>query len=1054
MRCRPFGNLWTRVCWLVLLPGCFYYSNFSTPDLAASSLIMSAVNIPTNANSLATARVTVRQSSGRPVPGLTVSLAADKCRVVQPPMPTDANGRAQGQVASAQVGQHTVQATVTMRDFSSPLNSNVTLNFYAPADGNNAVPLGAPLNSQVVALIPGGDVDPGYTGTAHFTCTDPQATLPADYTFSSKDMGSHIFVGSLILRTPGVQTVTATDVATGKILSQETFLVAAPVLGEAVLQVAGLAQNVAAGAQASFQVLALDASGHGVPGYLGTVTFSSSDPQAALPPPYMFTAADRGVANFTATLKTAGSQWIAATDETLTSNQAHTAVGAAAAASFGVSGVTSGVAGSQNTATVTARDAFGNQAVDYHGTVHFSSSDARALLPADALFMAGINEDQGSKTFTHGVALVTVGTQSVSVWDTSDPNIAGSQTGLVITPAAAAKIMLAAVPLRVTAGQALSPQATVVDAYANVVTGFQGGLQFSSSDAAALLPPLTVLSSGEMGEHTFVNGLTLTTSGTQSVTVAWVDSPSVSGTVANIGVQPTQAVALSVSGLANTVNLGYAGSITVTARDPYGNVAQNYTGTVDFSSTDAQAALPPAAVFGSADQGSKTFSGGVTLRTQGDQNIVATDNGAPISGQRHVTAVRVTGLYGGLGYASCASFSNGALKCWGYNNEGELGLGDAVYRGVTAGQMGSLLPAVNVGPVNPNWLSIGDQSTCAVLQDGNLKCWGGNGYGQLGLGDIANRGSSATQMGSNLPTLLLGSSSPVVAVGAGLTHVCALLADGSVKCWGSNSEGELGVGDTTGRGQFTSDMGAALHAVPLGTGVAIKQLSTGNGHTCGLTGDGKVKCWGYNYTGELGLGDSQIRGDGNKAMGDDLPFVQMNGTATQVATGYYVSCALLSTGAVKCWGDNTYGELGLGDSAARGYTTGQMGSNLPAIDLGQQRSALAISAGAFHVCALLDTHQIKCWGDNRSGNLGLGDTHKRGTSGAQMGDGLPVVDLGSGRTAQRLAAGQAHTCALLDNNQIKCWGYNTQGQLGLGDTSNRGAGANQMGSNLPAVVLW
>jgi Alpha-tubulin suppressor and related RCC1 domain-containing proteins len=139
----------------------------------------------------------------------------------------------------------------------------------------------------------------------------------------------------------------------------------------------------------------------------------------------------------------------------------------------------------------------------------------------------------------------------------------------------------------------------------------------------------------------------------------------------------------------------------------------------------------------------------------------------------------------------------------------------------------------------------------------------------------------------------------------------------------------------------------------------------------------------------------------------------------------------------------------LGDAA------GEMGDSLTAIDLGTGRTATAIAASGA-TCAVLDNSSIKCWGTNASGQLGLGDTTNRGNTvqgdgSSQMGDNLPSIDLGSGRTARGVITGDYHTCSIMDNSSIKCWGYNASGQLGIGDTDSRGNGANEMGDNLPSI---
>jgi alpha-tubulin suppressor-like RCC1 family protein len=140
---------------------------------------------------------------------------------------------------------------------------------------------------------------------------------------------------------------------------------------------------------------------------------------------------------------------------------------------------------------------------------------------------------------------------------------------------------------------------------------------------------------------------------------------------------------------------------------------------------------------------------------------------------------------------------------------------------------------------------------------------------------------------------------------------------------------------------------------------------------------------------------------------------------------------------VKCWGWNEYDNLGLGDRENRGDDADEMGDNLPAVDLGTGRTAKAISVGSTHTCAILDDGTVKCFGYNAWGHLGLGDTEGRGNSASDMGDNLPTVDLGTGRTAMTISAGNGRTCALLDDDSVKCWGR------GIGDS------ANEMGNNLP-----
>src|SRR3569832_2245523 len=408
------------------------------------------------------------------------------------------------------------------------------------------------------------------------------------------------------------------------------------------------------------------------------------------------------------------------------------------------------------------------------------------------------------------------------------------------------------------------------------------------------------------------------------------------------------------------------------------------------------------------------------------------------------------------GSYTCALLDNGLVICWGWNDAAQLGLGDAHARGDEPGEMGDALPAVQLGSGRAAIaIAAGWSYTCALLDNGLIKCWGWNGLGQLGLGDTSMRGSATNQMGDLLASVDLGVGRVAVDVAAGGFHSCALLDNGQLKCWGDNSAGQLGLGDTVNRGDQSDQMGDALPSVDLGTGRRAQHIALGFAHTCALLDNGQVKCWGDNDSGQLGLEDAvSRRGIAPGQMGDNLPGVDL-GTgqrALEIALNDSNTCAILNTGHIKCWGRRIGGLLGLGDDII-GNSPGELGDGLAALNLGTGRTGTAIAVGDYHACALLDTGQVKCWGDGYSGQLGLGDTRRRGYSEKDMGDALPAVQLGTGHTAISIAAGYNHTCALLDNGKLKCWGDNSAGQLGLGDTVNRGDQSDQMGDALPSVDL-
>ena len=326
--------------------------------------------------------------------------------------------------------------------------------------------------------------------------------------------------------------------------------------------------------------------------------------------------------------------------------------------------------------------------------------------------------------------------------------------------------------------------------------------------------------------------------------------------------------------------------------------------------------------------------------------------------------------------------------------------------------------------------------TCFLFPDGRLKCWGYNLFGQLGLGDTSSRGDDEREMGSALGYINLGSGRTAKATSAGNSHTCAVLDNDKVKCWGTNSHGQLGLGNKVS----TSTPGNST--VNLGTNLTAKAISVGNDHACAILDNDKVKCWGRNSHGQLGLGDTKDRGGATAEMGDALPYVEIgNQTAKAVSAGDSYTCVILNNDQVKCWGLNNYGQLGLRHTRVINQPQNQ------SISLGANRKAKAISAGSFHTCVILDENSLKCWGRNDSGQLGL-ETDTNSTSPPNN-----PVDLGTGRAVREVSTGFAHTCVVLDNDEMKCFGNNGHGQLGLGDTENLGDEAGEMGSALPAISL-
>jgi alpha-tubulin suppressor-like RCC1 family protein len=399
---------------------------------------------------------------------------------------------------------------------------------------------------------------------------------------------------------------------------------------------------------------------------------------------------------------------------------------------------------------------------------------------------------------------------------------------------------------------------------------------------------------------------------------------------------------------------------------------------------------------------------------------------------------------------TCVLSNRNELACWGENTWGKLGIGDTTNRGVLPGQIGPSLPRPDLGTMGkPVALTSTADYTCALLDNATAKCWGNNDGAQLGVGDYASRGDMPGEMGDQLPIVQVSGSTQIAQIATGHYHTCTLTG-GAVRCFGKNDVSQNGYGN--GSPIDTIALLQALPAIDLGTGFTTASISINFNATCVLSTAQTVKCWGYNPNGALGYGDTLSRGGAPGEMGDALPLVDLGAPPDVLMGGAGHLCALFG-GRLKCWGDNSLGQLGLGDTNNRGDQPGEMGTALPFVDLGTNRTATAISPGSGFTCALLDGGDVKCWGRNPQGQLGLGDTLPRGTMPGQMGDALPRVPLPG--PARAVFAGGTHACAILVSGELTCWGQNNSGQLGVGDTQNRGDQPGEVGTTLiPPSQLW
>jgi hypothetical protein len=371
---------------------------------------------------------------------------------------------------------------------------------------------GTPFTIMVQALDDSDNPVPSYVGPIHFTITDGPAVLSQDYTLTAADAGAHAFGVTLTTAATQVLTLTA-DTPAGP-LTERGAITVSPAAATSLRLSAPSATT--AGQSMPVTVTLLDAYGNVATGYTGMVSFTSSDATAALPANYRFRSSDAGTHTFIVTLKTAGSQSITVTDTATSSLTASvtgiTVTPAASALAFGgVPGSTT--AGSAFNVTLTVRDAYGNVVTGYTGTVHFTSSDAKAVLPANYTFTSA---DAGTHAFS--ITLKTAGSQSITATDTLTSSLTATSSGIVINPAAAAKFVLTA-PASVRHGVAFSLALTVQDAYGNIVTGYTGTVHFTSSDGTATLPANCTFTATDAGVHTFTNALVLRKRGTQTITV-------------------------------------------------------------------------------------------------------------------------------------------------------------------------------------------------------------------------------------------------------------------------------------------------------------------------------------------------------------------------------------------------------------------------------------------------------------------------------------------------------------------------------------------------------
>lgn len=356
-----------------------------------------------------------------------------------------------------------------------------------------------------------------------------------------------------------------------------------------------------------------------------------------------------------------------------------------------------------------------------------------------------------------------------------------------------------------------------------------------------------------------------------------------------------------------------------------------------------------------------------------------------------LTPVDVSGLSSGVaaisagGAHTCVLTSAGGVKCWGNNDDGQVGDNSGVSR-LTPVDVTGLATGVAA-------ISAGRVHTCALMSAGGVKCWGYNFYGQIGDNTMSSRFT---------PVDVSGVSTGVVAISSGADHSCALTSAGGVKCWGFNLDGELGDNSTT------------IRLIPVnvsGLASGVMSISAAYAHTCALTNAGGVKCWGSNGYGQLGDGSSTPRLT-------PVDVTSLGSGVAALAAGYDQSCALTTTGGLKCWGRNDFGQIG--DNSTINRST--------AVEVvGLSSRTISIRSGQNHSCALTSAGGVKCWGYNGNGQIGDDTTINRLSP-------VAVVNARAGVAA--ISVGRTHSCLVTKTGGAQCWGLNVAGQLGNGTTTD------------------
>ncbi|QQR91444.1 MAG: hypothetical protein IPJ88_06870 [Myxococcales bacterium] len=375
----------------------------------------------------------------------------------------------------------------------------------------------------------------------------------------------------------------------------------------------------------------------------------------------------------------------------------------------------------------------------------------------------------------------------------------------------------------------------------------------------------------------------------------------------------------------------------------------------------------------------------------------------------------ITQLVSGSGHV-CVLLSSGNVRCWGQGLSGRLGYGNL--NNIGDDETPASAGDVDVGGTVIQ-ITAGGAHTCALLDTGNVRCWGYAAQGQLGYANSQDIGDN--ELPASAGDVNVGGT--VVQISAGRFHTCARLDTGAVRCWGEGNFGQLGYGNTARIG----DNETPASAGDVDVGGTVSEISAGSSNTCARLSTGTVRCWGYGASGSLGYGNTNNIGDNETpAFAGD---VTVGTTVSQVVVGQY-TCVVTSSNSVRCWGASGLGQLGYPGATLIGddETPASVG------DVTVGSSVTEVRAGLYHTCAVTTTGTVRCWGRGNVGQLGYGNTNNIGDDETPASAG----DVNVGGTVTQVAVGGLSSCVLLDTGNVRCWGDGSLGTLGYGNTNTLG----------------